>query len=360
MPNRIIERRNGSTSLGIACLAVSLVGCAAPVARSTVDERVGATVPVLMEKYRVPGVAVALIEEGRLASELAFGYSNLASETRARPSTIFEAASLGKPLFAYAVVQRAVAGEIDLDAEVDADLNVALPPVQETRGITVAHLLSHTSGLVYRDDERRRLLTARPGSTWRYSGLDYLVLQRALEETYGEPLDALVESVTRPLGMRETSYSWSDESRETVGYDREGNEIRPTLWDSANAASSLRTNVVEYARFVESVFADLAAGEELATVSQLMLRPRVDADASRGLAWGLGWGLAHQGHESFFLHWGSNPGFKSLVLASIERRRAMVVLTNADNGLELATELTEEVFDRKYEFLDFYMLHPDD
>jgi hypothetical protein len=91
-----------------------------------------------------------------------------------------------------------------------------------------------------------------------------------------------------------------------------------------------------------------------------MLRPRIDVDVPRGLAWGLGWGLARQGNESFFLHWGSNPGFKSLVLASVDRQRAMVVLTNSDNGLELATDLAEDVFGQKYDFLDFYIPHPDD
>ena len=147
MPKSVFLRRNTRTILGIASLALSLGGCVASFPRPAVDELVRANVPVLMAKYRVPGVAVALIEEGHLESELAFGYADLASETRVRPSTLFEAASLGKPLFAYAVVQRAVAGEIDLEAEVDAYLSGGLPSDPDARRITAAHLLSHTSGL---------------------------------------------------------------------------------------------------------------------------------------------------------------------------------------------------------------------
>jgi CubicO group peptidase (beta-lactamase class C family) len=218
--------------------------------------------------------------------------------------------------------------------------------------------LSHTSGLLYSDAERRRKVTTLPGSTWEYSGLGYLIVQQALEETYGEPLDALLEAVAEPLGMRDTSYTWRDEGGKAVGYDRDGNWISPTVWGGANAALSPHTTVIEYACFVERVLADLTNRES--TTSQLMLRPRIDVDASLGLAWGLGWGLARQADDVFFLHWSSNPGFKSLVVGSVESRRAMVVLTNSDNGLELATELAAMMFGQRYDFLDFYMMHPDD
>ena len=87
---------------------------------------------------------------------------------------------------------------------------------------------------------------------------------------------------------------------------------------------------------------------------------RIEVDRALSLSWGLGWALASSGRERLFLHWGSNPGYKALAVGSIDRSMALVVLTNGDNGLELATALVPKAFGREYPFLRFNMLHPDD
>lgn len=200
-----------------------------------------------------------------------------------------------------------------------------------------------------------------PGSTWRYSGLGFVLLQEALERTSRQSIDALLEqAVTGPLHMSSTSFSDSGGMTIAKGHDRLGRERSPAAGTPPNAASSLRTSVVDYARFVERMFADLAGGPGASTAGRLMVQPRVQVDAALGLSWGLGWGLAKAESETLFLQWGSNPGYKSLVVASIDRLKALVVLTNGDNGLELATGLVPAVFGREYPFLQFYMLHPDD
>ena len=318
---------------------------------------------LLMEKHRVPGVAVAIIERGSLRSVEGFGYTDRTRTRRVDSSTVFEAASLGKPLFAYAVVQRTRAGQLDLDAAVEnySDSRLAVDP--EGRNITAAHLLSHTSGLIFSEPEGRRRVATRPGLAWQYSGQGFLVLQQAIESTSLLSVDALVhQAITGPLEMRQTTFSWSDRESTLLakGHDRQGRELPQTTWATANAASSLHTTVVDYARFVERMFADLAPGSGTPTVGRVMLQSRVQVDATLGLWWGLGWGLARANDEMFFLHWGSNPGYKSLVLASLDQQRAVVILTNGDNGLEVATDLAPVVFGREYPFLQFYMLHPDD
>jgi CubicO group peptidase (beta-lactamase class C family) len=317
----------------------------------------------LMGKYRVPGAAVAHIEHGRLRAVQGFGFTD---DTRTNPvepeGTVFEAASLGKPLFSYAVIQSALAGTIDLDAPVEEYLGSRVASDPAGRRITAAHLLSHSSGLAFQPAEGKRVLTADPGSQWQYSGLGFLVLQQAIEHVSRSSLDLFIRrALTEPLGMRGTSFVSPDVgSAVAIGHDREGREMPRTKLDGASAASSLRTNVVDYARFVERMFLDLSAPSGKSTVGQLMLQPRLSVDPALGLSWGLGWGVASVNGEALFLHWGSNPGFKSLVVGSVDRGLGLIVLTNSDNGLELATALVPQVFGHEYPFLQFKMLHPDD
>jgi CubicO group peptidase (beta-lactamase class C family) len=188
-------------------------------------------------------------------------------------------------------------------------------------------------------------------------------LQQAIERGTQMSLDDFVHRVvTGPLGMRRTAFQWDDRpaAQLAAGHDRDGRKLPRTMSSAASAASSLHTTVVDYARFIERMFDDLSDRRNGTPAGRLMIRPRILVDRALGLSWGLGWAVASHAKETVFLHWGSNPGFKSLVLGSVDRARGLVVLTNGDNGLELATALVPRVFGGEYPFLRFNMLHPDD
>lgn len=309
----------------------------------------------LMREYHVPGVAVAVLERGMLTAVSTFGYADHSGMVPVQRNTVFQAASLGKPLFAHAVLSADVEEHRLTRRYSPCSFAVA---VEEGRP-TLRHLLSHTSGLFHDEVMDARCLAAEPGRTWKYSGLGYVVLQESMERTMGQRLeDGLAPAGTLRVEMENTSWS-PPAAGSAQGHDRAG---RPLIGPTSrpNAASSLHTTVVDYARFMERIFTEISDGRRAPVASALMLRPEVAVDTTLDLYWGLGWGIAKHDGETLFLHWGSNPGFKALAVGSIDRRTAVVVLTNGDNGLDLAVDLVPIVLGRDYPFLDFFMLHPDD
>lgn len=318
-------------------------------------------VPELMEKYQVPAVAIAIVDANGPIYQAGFGYSDASRSRAVDETTLFEGASLGKPLFAHTVLHHASAASFDVQSPV-ADY-LARPFMAEPEGMKISssQLLSHSSGLAYSESAGRRYLVFSPGSQWQYSGLGFIVLQQVVEELWRGSLHELVsQTVTGPLGMESTSYlpPKNDALLLAEGHDRQGQRLQPTAWPSANAASSLHTSARDYGRFLSLVLREYISGEN-SRVAQMM-DVQVEVDRARHLWWGLGWAISQEESQPMFLHWGSNPGYKSLAVGSLQQGIAMVVLTNGDNGLDIARSLVPIVFGKDYAFLGFYMLHPDD
>jgi CubicO group peptidase (beta-lactamase class C family) len=325
----------------------------------TLRARLERTTPSLMREFNVAGVAIAIVNAHANVLVTTFGHVDDPESASIQGTTIFELASLGKPLFCYAVLHHKGAPPLDLDQPIAQYLESPVAQDPLASQITAGQILSHTSGLSFSESDKQRHVLFRPGSQWQYSGLGYSVLQQGLERLWGEPLEKLtVEAVTARLGMKNTSYV-SDASQPmlALGHDREGRLVAGTDWSSADVASSLHSTAVDYGRFVTAMLDGLAKGDPAAA---RMVEPRVEVDHALSLYWGLGWAIAKPPGDTILLHWGSNPGYKSLALASVAQDVGMVVLTNADNGLEIATRLVPVVFGHDYPFLRFYMLHPTD
>ena len=314
-----------------------------------------------MERYQVPGVAIAVVDADGPVHTAAYGHTDESKSRRIQDTTVFEGASLGKPLFAYAILHYRADRPFDPSRPVAEYLRSPIVSAPEGATIIGRHFLSHSSGLAFSEAEGRRYLAFSPGSQWQYSGLGFAVLQQAVEELWSVSLQELVyQAVTGPLEMASTSYLPPQQGSETLasGHDRQGNQLPPTAWPSSSAASSLHTNARDYGRFLSAMLAALLSGGD--SRAARMVEAQVEVDDALHLSWGLGWAVAQEASDTVFLHWGSNPGYKSLVLGSLQQELGLVVLTNGDNGLEIATALVPIVFGHKYSFLDFYMLHPDD
>lgn len=366
----MIERLAGgsSTQSALILLVGGLVSCAhtspadsAAGLRDAARAHVDRAVPELMERYRVPGVAIAVVNADGPVHVAAYGYTDESKSKGIRDTTVFEGASLGKPLFAYAILHHRADRPFDPSSPVAEYLGTPFVPDPEGVTITGQQFLSHSSGLAFSEAEGTRYLAFSPGSQWQYSGLGFAVLQQAVEKFWSESLQALVcKTVTGPLEMDSTSYLPPQQGSVTLasGHDRRGNRLPPTPWLSPSAASSLHTNVRDYGRFLSAMLAELLSGGE--SRAARMVEAQVEVDDALDLSWGLGWAVAQEESDTVFFHWGSNPGYKSLAMGSLQHELGMVVLTNGDNGLEIATALVPIVFGRDYSFLNFYMLHPDD
>ena len=286
------------------------------------------------------------------------------------PDAVFEAASLGKPLFAYAVLQLVAEGRLALDAPVlgylpggyrhpRRPLAASSPsdPVDDPRlaRVTVRMALEHTSGLP-NFGTAPLAFESEPGSRWQYSGEGYLLLQRAVEAVTGEPLERLMaERVFAPLGMTHSSYVWDERLAPlAVRAPAEGASAPASRrFRTAVAATTLYTTAGDYGRFLAALLADRRM-LALATASP------VTADARRGLSWGLGWGIDDEagsdGAGPVLWHWGNVPGYRAFAMASPARGDAFVLLTDAEDGLKLAPSIAGRLLPGHDRLFGFPML----
>lgn len=305
----------------------------------TPEDRLEATIPALMEQARVPGLSIALVRGGTTCWSRAFGHKDVGTMEAVGIDTVFQAASLSKPVFAYAVLQLAERGVIDLDTPLTTYLpDPYVPDDPLLDRITARRVLSHTTGWPNWRPANRPLKQDRvPGEGFGYSGEGYLYLQRVVEQVTGQPFDGYMrQALLEPLGMTRSSYRWAapDDPAVAVAHDRDGAVRARYAEVPPEAASSLHTTAEDFARFLEAI---LLPGDEPWRLSPSgvarMLRPHVQL--THAVAWGLGWGLQVTRDGRAFWHWGDNPGYKSVTLTSLDARQGVVVLMNGDNGSTL-------------------------
>lgn len=351
-------------AIAIAALVPLMTGCTAkpsaqasgPAAEDelTLRQIVRDSTRAWMVSGHIPGMAIALVRDGHVAWIEGLGHAK-ANGDSIDGRTIFEGASLGKPLFAYGVMKLASRGAIDLDAPLGRYLPASIQGVSRDSAVTVARVLSHMSGLDLNAKADGLALAFPPGTKWQYSGVGYVLLQRAVEKVTGEPLDTWMKhEVFDSLGMTHTWYGTKPEAAHdavvAVGHGRDGAALLPTPWPQANVASSLRTTAEDYAKFMVAALAPAYAA---------MWKPRLPIDAAHDVSAGLGWEVSDASAPLFF-HWGSNPGFKSLAVGVPGKGDAVVILTNADNGLELADVIAPRLLRRDVRALGFELVHPTD
>jgi CubicO group peptidase (beta-lactamase class C family) len=332
--------------------------------------------PRLLELASVPGLALAVVDGDRVWKR-GFGRAIEDPAQAVSDETVFEAASLGKPLFAYAVLRLADAGRFDLDRPLYDYLPIPDANNPRMRRVTARHVLTHTTGLPNWRKEPGPLEPAtEPGREFSYSGEGFFYLQRVVEVAIDTPFARFMrEEVLDPLDMKQSSYVWLPEfeSRMAAGYDGQekrldiqsaigrrtqviAQEWRKPLseWryeDSAravqlvnpqwpvlpiymdpNAAGSLLTTVTDYARYLTRLVArrPQAGLDLLEPTRRAMVTPQVRLNSA--LHWGLGWGIQRDEQGEVLWHWGANNSFRNFVIADVVNGRAIVVFTNSENG----------------------------
>ncbi len=351
---RIVEVENGlSTIAGIRDRAPEL---------SSIQER--------MDHYRVPGVSVAVIDGGIVAWAKGYGVQDTDSGEAVTPQTLFQAASISKPVAAMATLRLVEEGTLDLDAPANQYLKRWRIPENgftARQPVTVRHLLTHTGGLTVSGFPGYTVgdplpttvevldgsgpantapvrVDALPGRLWRYSGGGYTVLQLLLEDVTGRPYPELMRQwVLDPVGMPLSTFAQplppGRAPDAATGYLRDGTPVEGR-WHvyPERAAAGLWTNPTELARLALSLQAAWR-GESGRVLSPDMTR----AMLTPGLgSWGLGFGIQEEGPPRF-VHGGSNHGFKAQFEAFVDGGRGVVVMTNGDQGSELAQEIVQAV-----------------
>jgi CubicO group peptidase (beta-lactamase class C family) len=163
-------------------------------------------IPAFMEKERIPGSAMAMVYEGKVAWSEGFGKRSSWTNKSVSPETLFELASNSKMVTAYLALRLVDRGMLSLDEALDTYLTEPWLPSAEYRNvISLRHVLSHSSGLGHNGMNKDLLFP--PGEAYSYSNLGYLYLQAVIEELSGLTLEeAAREMVFEPLGMSSSSF----------------------------------------------------------------------------------------------------------------------------------------------------------
>ena len=354
--------------VGLLCLLfVSALGALRAVARQTASAlkkpdkatlvRLDKSLPDLMAKGAVPGLSIALIRDRTTYWVHSFGVRDAKSGQPVTEETIFEAASLSKPVFAYGVLKLVDQGKLDLDTPLTRYLS---PPYIEgddrLENITARYVLSHRTGFPnWRGDGKALTIRFTPGERFSYSGEGFVYLQKVVEKVTGRALnDYMAEAVFVPLRMKSSSYVWRDDydRRTATGHDGDGQTREKSKPKEANAAASLHTTAADYALFVEAVMK--GTGLKPKTVRemetpQIAVDPectnctdRAPKELSRNVFWGLGWGIQETEPGESLWHWGDNGAFKCFVVFYPKRKIGMVLFTNSENGLSIAQAVEAE------------------
>jgi CubicO group peptidase (beta-lactamase class C family) len=313
-------------------------------------------VPELMKKNGVPGLAIAVIREGKTTWVGGFGIKEAKTNQPVVEDTVFEAASLSKPVFSYGVLKLVEQGKLGLDVPLTTYLTKPFVAADERLAkITARIVLSHRTGFPNWPNDDGVLIYFTPGERFSYSGEGYIYLQRVVEQITAKPLnDYMTEAVFTPLGMTKSSYVWRPDfdALTATGHNSEGKAVALDKPKEALAASTLNTTAKDYARFVEAVLN--GKGLKPATLRE-METPEIALDPecricikhepkqlSKNLFWGLGWGIERKDGTDMLWHWGDNGAFKAFVMAEPKTKAAVVMFANSENGLEIAKPLIDE------------------
>jgi CubicO group peptidase (beta-lactamase class C family) len=306
----------------------------------------------------IPGLSITLVRDAKVAWSRGFGVKNVDTKEAVDETTVFEAASLSKPVFAYAVMKLFDSGKLDLDTPLTKYLPGKYDVGDDPRlnQITARRVLSHTTGFPNwrpRGDNTIKIHFT-PGDRFSYSGEGFVYLARVVEHITGEHLDTFMKkAVLDPLGMKSSSFVWRDdyESLKTFTHNSVGAVSGRGKPEKANAAASLHTTAIDYARFVAAIMKGTGLKTETA---RLMLTPQISvAEAgsnnidrpnpklSSMISWGLGWGIEKTNDGPAFWHWGDNGDTKAYVAGFENQRSGIVVFANSSTGLSIVQELVD-------------------
>jgi CubicO group peptidase (beta-lactamase class C family) len=312
----------------------------------------------------VPGAAVAVLLDGRLAFEAGIGVRRAGGDAPVTPGTLFRIGSTGKLITTAAVMTLVEQGEIDLDRPVNTTVSWFTRRAGDDAGLVTLRLaLAHAAGI---PDENRfdcpptsdRLRTyfvahgqdpllAPPGTVFDYSNGGYLVAGALIEDVTGQRFEDYIDkTVFAPAGMVSATYDL-DHARAAGladGHDANGRpRERPSDCALLDAPGGVLASVEDYAHLLETLLAGgkgMLRPESVAALErdEIATQERPDRRYAMGL-----FSMSYKGLR-VLAHPGDYPGYSSFFAFVPERRFAVVVLANADSGVPPAAMAALDLF----------------
>jgi CubicO group peptidase (beta-lactamase class C family) len=365
------------TATRILSLSFALLGCATAAPGTQRGDDLDTFITAQMARRHVPGLSLAIIQDGRIAEARAYGVIEPGGSVPVTTATLFQAGSISKSVSALGALRLVEQGTLDLDEDVNRKLTSWKVPATgftAAKPVTLRGILSHTAGLTvhgfpgYAVDVPRPTLVqvldgappantpairvdTLPGALWRYSGGGYTVMQQMIVDVTGTPFPELMRrTVLDPIGM--THSSFEQPLPPVLAAQTAAGQYSPTQpvkgkWHvyPEMAAAGLWTTASDLARFAIEV-QESYAGRSSKVISPAMTRRMLTVEKNGD---GLGVFLQGTGRALLFNHNGRDDGFDASLNALAETGQGLVVMINANDNSQMINRIVSFVA-KKYDW----------
>ena len=352
-----MEKHRFAVGVGILlALGLSLISAPRTNAGQDLDGRVDALVGAEIREQKIPGLALAVLRDGKAVKAQGYGMANVELDVAVKPETIFQTGSVGKQFTATAVMMLVEEGKVGLDDKLSKYL--AGTPVS-WKDVTVRNLLTHTSGIAdYTDDKYTKAgglinlrgdyteeqlyqklvhlpLDFETGTKWKYCNTGYVLLGFVIHKVTGKFYgDFLQERIFRPLGMSATRIISERDivPNRASGYELVKGEIKNQGWVSATlnttADGALYTNVVDLGKWDAALYTE----KLLKRGSFEQMWTPVKLKDGKTYPYGFGWFLKEANGHRLIEHDGAWQGFTMTISRYVDDRLTVIVMTNLNEG----------------------------
>lgn len=329
-----------------------------------------ATLEERLAHYKTPGISIAVINNGKLEWARGFGYRNLTKNEPVTQNTLFQVASISKPVVALAFIKLMENNEIDIDTNINVYLKSWKVPSNNgwEPKITIRQLLSHTAGFTvsgfpgyltkeeipttvqilngeYPTNTDPVKVNIFPGTRLRYSGGGITIAQLILEDKFNKPFYKIMDSlVLSPLNFVNSTYQQPIPKSKyhliAAGYPSKyqpiegGYHIYPEM-----AAAGLWTSPTELSNIITEVQKANKGNSQYITdksINEMLTPQKIASDI------GIGFFLTGKGDSLIFQHGGGNRGFNSLLIGYKNLGKGAIVMINA-NTFEIINEVMRSI-----------------
>ncbi|MDP4147692.1 MAG: serine hydrolase domain-containing protein, partial [Bacillota bacterium] len=326
-------------------------------------EKLNKELPNWMDKYKVPGVAICLIQDDKIVWQKGYGVADKDSNTKVTTDTVFRIASISKPVTSWGIMHLVDEGKIDLDAPVEKYLTRWHIPKSkfDSNEVTIRRLLNHTAGFTVEaspgydpgkplptieqslsgiaGDQWAVKLEYKPGTKFQYSGGGYSILQLVIEEVTGQRFaDYMQSEIFKPLNLNSTRYdrNFGKGTVIATAYSGTDKAIIDRPWIE-QASGGVYTNVTDLAAFTAACMKSSdgkSAGRGVVKPATLeeMFSPQKNTESVFGV-YGLGFipETLNNG-EKLISHSGEITGWNAQIAFLPKENSGIVILTNSDAG----------------------------
>lgn len=321
--------------------------------KSLTTTALDAKIDSIVKAVEIPGLSIAIVNKSAVVYHNTFGVVNSKTKEAVTNKTVFEAASLSKPIFAYFVMKMVEEGKLDLDKPLYEYLphpGIAESSQDDYKLITARMVLSHRTGFPNHSQGNKITLAFKPGTDFLYSGeaFQYLaaVIGKLNNVGYKKDLNALFQKeVTKPLKMTHSTFVWDAylEKYKAFGHDEHNNPTQnnPSYggWSGKtfNAYSTLHSEAKEYAQFLIALLQ--RKGLKSSTFDEMFKEHTHFKDDNPlkqeigQTGWGLGMAQKPTAYGKMHMHTGNNHDFQSYMMVLPEKEFGIVFFTNSGKAI---------------------------